>query len=139
MEKNQGKPEAMKRIPVYLFIILLLTLLTAFSQAGSVAKADCRHCTHEYSVLPECCTAGNPESESEEPDDSCQHAGLCSGDDSQPVVAAAAVFMEAGVVVRQQSFFRSDICKPRQISFAGGAPLPDLLPPLFLLNCSFLI
>ncbi len=139
MEKNQGKPEAMKRTPVYPFIILLLALLTAFSQAVSVAKADCSHCTLEYSVLPECCTAGNPESESEEPDGSCQHAGLCSGDDSLPAVAAAAVFMEAAAIVRQHSFFRSEIRKPRQISFAGSAPLPDLLPPLFLLNCSFLI
>jgi hypothetical protein len=137
----------MKRIITYICILLVLPLLTTFSQAAFVAAAVCSHCTKEYIYMaqPECCAVNVHGAMAvrsaavEDTDSPCPYGKICQGEDSFPVVAASTHSLETGIAVSHFRHIRKALLNVSEPALEPRPPSLQGLPPLFMLHCSYLI
>lgn len=141
------KKFAMKKLLILLHLLLLFPLLTNFSQAASIAVADCNHCNKLYSEpKAECCTVvvqeKSGECHSQQPEEAnCPHGGFCQDDYAVPAVTATPTSgpAEAAALSSAGNLPYNCISHSCKISAAGIASPPGKKSSIYLFHCSFLI
>ncbi len=135
----------MRKLNIICFI-LFFPLVMGFTQATPTLSAGCVHCLKMQQAQPDCCTTmsrgyqemGGEKKKQDERD--CPHSGLCEGDsesflDVLPISSSYEI-----AIPLTYSFVTSEYpCIDNKTNKTGLSPLLKKPPPLFTLNCSFLI
>lgn len=136
----------MKRLHFPIFLVLILPLLAAFTQAADVKALDCPHCMGQSFVQEkECCSMPKTAMEvhgaahAEEENSSCTHGGFCQERDALPVSTGTITAVDFHTKEASEGFLLSPP-SPVTSKTGWGRPPPLLSPhAIFLLNCTFLI
>lgn len=139
------------RVLSIICFILLFPLVTGFSQASIIPGVVCVHCQKMQKSRPDCCgvmkhggqksDAGKIAQSDKQSGNRCPHAGLCGGDtdpfiDVLPVTTTYKIVTSVPVATLGKYF---PISREEQSRATGLSSPLKKHPPLFTLNCSFLI
>jgi len=138
----------MKRFSIFVAILVLLPLMTAFSQAARVAAAECSHCTQQWIAPTDCCapvevtTSMSCCAEGQAaPPETCPHNGFCQGDKTIPLVVSTVTGLTVDVSLSSTAI--KNALNTRQILLNNPQivrpPPPQRYPFIYLFHCAFLI
>ncbi len=126
--------------------ILFLPLVAGLAQATPTLSASCVHCLKIQQSQPDCCTTMSSANQEmggvkvNQNDSECPHSGLCESDDESFLDVLPISYSYEIALPLRISFVTSEYsCIDNRTNKAGLSPLLKKPPPLFTLNCSFLI
>ncbi len=135
----------MKRIPFCVTLFLLLPLMTAFSQAATLAAAECSHCSQEWFVQSNCCDTPVAETVSDcckekaKQPERCPHSGLCQGEKSIPPVVSTISVTDFSAAAVSFSFLGEKKRDVPEKNYVARPPPLQSDPLIYLFHCTFLI